>query len=833
VISTREVRELAGRLVTDELVVLPVRHHSPACALHVRDVIAQRRPSVVLVEGPRSFTPLIPLLTDPAAVMPLAIYTWYVRRAAGERPEERASAYFPFCDYSPELVALRDAAAAGIPARFIDLDFVEQALAERQSNEGQSDEGQRDEPPEEYDAGRSLLDERRFAHSRALQLLADRLGCRDHEDLWERLFETRRVDLDEHVARVAAYCRLARLDQTDADLRAEGTLQREAEMAFHVREALDRRQPGDGPVLVVVGGFHAIVLPDLLAAPPPRPAVARKTVQSEAALIRFTFDRLERLNGYAAGMTAPAWHQLLWEHVTAAAARPVTGPGEPRGRGGPGDLPRTAATLVALLDISRELRRKHQLPVPVPSVSAAYGQALQLAALRDREAPLRSDLVDAVTSCFVKGDADVEGRLVLSATRQVLTGDRVGVVPPGAGTPPLVADALARLRAQRLKVDAPERQTASLDIYRRPAHRTTSRMMHGLGLLGVPFAVRTAGPDFVQGRGLGRLQERWDYHWTPATDGALAEASLLGSTLPEAVAAKFGASLREHEQSAERRSAKAAVGLLAQACVLGLHDRVGRILALVRSGIAADAAFDEVAASATQLGLLWESREPLEARQLDRLPALIAATYARAIYLGRELQGQECEPRAVAGALLQLRELLVGEAGAGLDPELFWRMVDQLRERHDASLVRGAAAGVAYAAGRLDDDGLATAVHGHLAGTVPAAEAVAFLAGLLLTAREAAWQNPQLVARLDARLKAWDEETFVRHLPELRLAFATMTPVETDRIASSVAGLHGLTELGPLLVRDADEDDVRRHLELSARVAGLLGGDGLAAWGGA
>ena len=144
--------------------------------------------------------------------------------------------------------------------------------------------------------------------------------------------------------------------------------------------------------------------------------------------------------------------------------------------------------------------------------------------------------------------------------------------------------------------------------------------------------------------------------------------------------------------------------------------------------------------------------------------------------------------------------------------------------------MRGAATGVAYSAGRLDDAGLAGAVQGHLSGTVPAAEAVGFLGGLLLTAREAAWQKPQLVARLDARLKAWDEETFVAHLPELRLAFATMTPVETDRIASSVARLHGLEELGPLLLRDADESDVQRHLALSARVAELLARDGLAAW---
>ncbi len=234
--------------------------------------------------------------------------------------------------------------------------------------------------------------------------------------------------------------------------------------------------------------------------------------------------------------------------------------------------------------------------------------------------------------------------------------------------------------------------------------------------------------------------------------------------------------------------------------------------------------------AATHLGLLWESREPLEARQLEALPDLIATTYARAIYLGRELQGQECEPRAVAEALMRLRELLVGTAGAALDVELFWQLVERLRAQHDSALVRGAATGVAYAAGRLDDLGLAVAVEGHLSGTVPAAEAVAFLGGLLLTAREAAWQNPQLVAGLDARLKAWDEETFVQHLPELRLAFATMTPVETDRVASSVARLHGLAELGPLLIRDADESDVQRHVALSARVAELLARDGLAGW---
>eukprot|EP01032_Pedospumella_encystans_P017159 gene17159-19561_t len=99
----------------------PVRHHSPACALHLQRLFAMRAPSVVLVEGPASFTPLIPALTAPEAQAPLAIYTYAVLQG-----EQRHAAYYPFCDYSPELLALREARRLGIPARFIDLDFVQQ-----------------------------------------------------------------------------------------------------------------------------------------------------------------------------------------------------------------------------------------------------------------------------------------------------------------------------------------------------------------------------------------------------------------------------------------------------------------------------------------------------------------------------------------------------------------------------------------------------------------------------------------------------------------------------------------------------------------------------------
>src|SRR5277367_4786658 len=128
--TSEEVRALGARLIGPELVIFPVRHHSPGSALQLRRLMQGTRLSAVLVEGPREFTRLIPMLVHPEARMPLAIYTYAVFKATGDETPVRRAAYYPFCDHSPELVALQEAQAQGIPARFIDLDFSEQCQIE-------------------------------------------------------------------------------------------------------------------------------------------------------------------------------------------------------------------------------------------------------------------------------------------------------------------------------------------------------------------------------------------------------------------------------------------------------------------------------------------------------------------------------------------------------------------------------------------------------------------------------------------------------------------------------------------------------------------------------
>ena len=112
------------------VVYFPVRHHSPACAWHVDRVIRSVKPDAVLIEGPRDASHLIPLFTHPQTKLPVAIYTTYIERSPEGAPARHA-AYYPLCEYSPELAAIRAATAVNAKVRFIDLTFPEMVRAGR------------------------------------------------------------------------------------------------------------------------------------------------------------------------------------------------------------------------------------------------------------------------------------------------------------------------------------------------------------------------------------------------------------------------------------------------------------------------------------------------------------------------------------------------------------------------------------------------------------------------------------------------------------------------------------------------------------------------------
>lgn len=804
----------------DRWVLFPIRHHSPSCARHLARLMRERRPTTVLVEGPASFTSLIPLLLHPDAEPPFAIYATVGsgRGTLEDRslgvPRQRAY-YFPFAACSPERVALQVGSELGAHLAFIDLDLHH---PDRFPDHRQPDGPWRTE---------SLMAEPQFRHSRFLQRLAQRTGCRDHEELWDHLFESRlhsEEPPERFLREVAAWCHYARLEATEESLRADGTLARELAMADAVRFHLAR---SSGLVLVVTGGFHTLALLDRLTAVDIRgggvgaPANAA-TGESKPCLVRYGFEALDALNGYAAGMPSPYFHHRLWQ---ATLAHPDRAPwNEVAGR--------------FLVELGRNTReRRSSLAVSTPDLVAALHQACQLAALRGHPGPLREDLLDAIRSCYVKGAMDGEGESILVLARHLLGGTAVGKVPAEAGLPPLVTAFLAAARRLRLPAADSVRRKVTLELYRRAAHRETSRLLYILEFLEVPYGRRVAGPDFVQGTHLDLRQEHWECGWTPGTEPALLEAGALGATLEEAAGVRWTQAMERVAKQGSVHPSEDTVGLLNQACRMGLHDTVRPALEFLRHGLDTDPSLPSLAAAAQQLLLLWESREPLEAHRLPEVPRLLKAAYQRACFLLHHAHATaESEVESHLTALVTMGSL--PESGtaqeAGLDPALYREPALRLAGHPQAPpLLAGGAAGMLHRSGQLKDETLFRLLSGALHAASDPGRHTAFLVGLLRAHRALAWREPVILKAVQELMAGWSEETFLAQVPHLRLAFADLSPGETARVATSVNALVGPSSSSPLVpwvTFDLTENQAILALRVQHEVQRSLERDGLAHW---
>ncbi len=203
------------------LIVIGVRHHSPACAHHVRAVIEATRPAFVLVEGPADFNPHIADLNRPHT-LPVAIFSFH----AG--PQDSRASYAPFCEYSPEWQAVTTAFEVGATPLFCDLPAWTRAFG--------------DTPNRYADPHGLRIDAVESA-------LADRLGEQGIDALWDALAEQAAPD-----------ALPAHLDQYFALLRPEGAddpseAAREQHMGRYAAWAL--REAAGRPVVLVCGGWHA------------------------------------------------------------------------------------------------------------------------------------------------------------------------------------------------------------------------------------------------------------------------------------------------------------------------------------------------------------------------------------------------------------------------------------------------------------------------------------------------------------------------------------------------------------------------------------------------
>ena len=202
------------------LYFVPLRHHSPACAGHLEALIEEVAPAQILIEGPCDFDAMIPLVAAEETRPPVAIVA-LPKRKRGDTAERTIVSYFPFCGHSPEYVALRAGVARGCAVRFIDLPSSHRMMQLLAAGEDDT---------EESEVAVSLTDERAFDASDYVKALCRRLGCRDQNELWDHLFESRAGGSDWRgfFTEVGTYCASARAAFSAEALRRDGNLAREA-----------------------------------------------------------------------------------------------------------------------------------------------------------------------------------------------------------------------------------------------------------------------------------------------------------------------------------------------------------------------------------------------------------------------------------------------------------------------------------------------------------------------------------------------------------------------------------------------------------------------------
>ncbi len=820
--------------------LVPIRHHSPACALALSALLEEVRPATVLIEGPVEYADLLPSLQDPRTVPPVALLSL----------GERTASYYPLAEFSPEWVALRWAGEHGAEAVFID-----RSARLREDDDPRSDT----RGDARGGVARTLQAERYLARSRSLDALARRLGCRDHDEVWEHLFEDRATadirSWRDFFSDTLAWAGLARLDVEREVLDTDGTHAREAVMAAALRRHLPESSASTGadgkgfeapaaPVAVVTGGFHTMALLDCLDATEHAAWLPEAQPQpgGPAWLIRYDYARLDALRGYGAGMPSPGLWQRAWRARTGAGPLAGSGTGSRRAKRRTAQTaPESAAAarafaITVVIDVATALRGLGE-PLGTAQVLATVEQAMRLAALRGRAWPGRCDILDALTSCLVKDETGLSGNLG-AAVASVLAASDVGEVPEGIATPPLVRQVRDRLRAARFIIDDSVEHRVSLDTSRRPRHRERRELLARLRFVGSGFAHQISGADLVSGTGMGQFLEEWVYSWTPMVEAALVRMAQEAPDLDVLVRTRLA------QRLTGELNAEALVALVSELAVMGLGTEAGDVCDRLENSLGRLSDLGELVEALHRLAGLIESTSRLRLNDagarirsiLHRGDAMIARCVSDLVGL------EDQEATGAVDALISVRDLIIRSAGdderadeaaqgAGFGAVL--REIEVLRRHRDAaaSLV-GCATGIAASVRVLSEEEAVHAVLTHLAVGADPARAADFIVGLVRTAPDVLLRSPDAVEAVTGALTRLDDRAFVAALPDLRRAFTTLRPMETHRLAGMVAQLVGTAASDLDTVWTVNPAHAALGAQLERDLVASLERDGLGEWSG-
>ncbi|SHO44075.1 DUF5682 family protein [Anaerocolumna xylanovorans] len=739
-------------------VYFPVRHHSPACAYHLKKVIEGYDPDCILVEGPVNANELLEIMTQEDTRAPIAIYYSY-RDTKGYVSEEKEDykCYYPFLDYSPELVAVREGMKRGVPVEFIDLPYREMLIA--------SEKGRGLLKPEEKN---NYNDDYLLSRNKYIEQLVAKAGLRSFDELWEKYFEINGMQesSSQFVRHMLAYCVLSRHHSKEADLEAEGCLSREAYMAERIR----KKEKEYKKLLIVTGGFHTPALVKLSRdknSPKEYPLHAVEKGSEGTYLMAYSMEACDSLNGYASGMPYPGYYQDIYEEAE---------------KQNPKAFEETA--LKYLVATGGAIRKKEGGLSAYDEI-CAYSMLMGLASLRGKETPGIYELFDSVLSCFVKGEYGPSTEMPLRILKEKLTGNGVGSLCKNAGTPPIVQDFEKRCQEFKLNIRQTLPSEVTLEIFASDRHRAISKFFYQMEFLNTGFAVKTKGPNLRTKRDKNLIREIWKYKWSSQVVAALIDVSVSGASIAEACTTIAVKKMKEEMNSREGTL------LLTQMYEMGMKEQLPGILYRMEGILCNDGDFFSLVEALSGL-IMLEEQNRLYRTEFE-FKGLIGSAGDRIIFLLPLMSGLKEEDILPAMTALKTLYQLIQREEYRERQELFYEALKKLLQEEVQAGLEGCIRGILYGSGLSEVSEIERVCYGYMAGTHEKLISGAKLfRGLFFTARDLVFVGDSFITMIDSFLEKLSEEDFMAILPELRMAFGYFTPREIDEIARKAAVHHGI-----------------------------------------
>lgn len=739
--------------------IFGIRHLSPAGAYHLLNFLDEKKPKLVLVEGPSDFNDQIKNMIHKDTRLPIAILAY-----TKETPVR--TILYPFAEYSPEYQAILWCNKNKRACRFFDLpsevflalhyDSMDKSEAYEEHTDVNSSKDKNTEGIEQKET--ETTDENIYE-------LLDRVTGEDgHDTFWERVVE-HTAGTDEYHEGVNLFGKEIREFSWGTDRDLPETIIREAFMRRCIAQAVgEGYEPEE--IVVVTGAYHVEGLQDEEAdCMTEEELKSLPRIPTNHTLMPYSNYRLSTRSGYGAGNKAPAYFSMLWEGIKN------------------GDLNYTAYKYLSSI---AGYQRKNGNPVSSAEVIEGVRLAEALCSLRGGRYPVLRDLRDAAISCLGKGSFSQ----ITLAVADTEIGTQIGALPDGVSRTSIQDDFYRQLKElkiekyrdivlQDLKLDLRENRNvksesaAFLDLHR-------SFFLNQLRVLNIGFASLK-----IVSQENATWAEHWTVQWTPEAEIELVEAALKGDTV--ILATSFA--MRERVEKATAISEIALVIEDAFSC--GMSKEVTYAVKALQAMTVDAASISELATTAVRLSNVISYGTIRQLEEKDLIPILKQIFYHSCLILTNECVCDDTAAGEIKNAIEGLNKTAL--LHDFLDTEQWIKTLREIALRDDLNTkLSGYSMAILLERGIVDNGVLKLEVSRRLSKGAPAELGAGWFEGLAMKNRYALIARLSLWESLDAYIQTLDDEEFKRALIFLRRAFADFSAGERDEIAENMGEIWGL-----------------------------------------